>query len=81
MNILDYIKSVYRLALDGKIKAAGLTRGIAVVEFYLEGDQYFIDIDNRVYIQDRSKTSLHGIEVGYLKDSIIYIGSLFPIKN
>jgi hypothetical protein len=75
MNVLSYIKSVYREAFNDKIKIAGLTRGVAVVEFSLEGDQYFIDIDNKVYTHDRSKIVLHGIEVGYLKDGIIYIGS------
>ena len=76
MSILDFIKSIYREEFDEKIKSVNLmTRGLSVVEFNLENNKYYIDIDNKVYTQDLNKSILHGIEIGYLQDGIIYIGS------
>jgi hypothetical protein len=76
MSLLDFIKSIYREEFDEKIKSVNLmTRGLSVVEFYLENNKYYIDIDNKVYTQDLTKNILHGIEIGYLRDGIIYIGS------
>jgi hypothetical protein len=75
MSLLEFIKSIYRQEFDEKIQSVNLTRGLSVVEFYLENNKYYIDIENKVYIQDQSKNILYGIEIGYLRDGIIYIGS------
>ena len=75
MSLLNYIKSIYREEFDEKLKSINITRGLSVVEFYLENNKYYIDMDNKVYTEDHTKMNLHGIEIGYLKDGIIYIGS------
>ena len=75
LEILEYIKIVYRQSFDEKLQLSKLTKGIPVVEFYLEGNQYFIDIDNKVYTRDSSNSNLHGISIGYLNDGILYLGS------
>ena len=75
MSLLNFIKSIYREEFDEKLKSMNITRGLSVVEFYLENNKYYIDIDNKVYTEDHNKTKLHGIEIGYLSDGIIYIGN------
>ena len=71
-EILDFIKFQYRqLFLE---KVANLKSNISVVEFNLEGNQYFIDIDNNVYEMDRSKIELHGFCVGHMKNGVIFLG-------
>jgi hypothetical protein len=75
MSLLEFIKTIYREEFDEKLKSISLTRGLSVVEFYLENNKYYIDMDNKVYTEDHSKMKLHGIEIGHLKDGIIYIGS------
>ena len=75
LELLDYIKRIYREAFNEKIASAKLTIGLPVVEFYLEGNQYFIDMDNKVYIKDQNIAILHGVEIGYMKDGTIYLGS------
>ena len=75
MSLLNFIKSIYREEFDEKLKSMNITRGLSVVEFYLENNKYYIDIDNKVYTEDHSKPTLNGIEIGYLCDGIIYIGN------
>jgi len=70
-EIINHIKLEYRhLFLE---KVANLKKNVSVVEFYCEGNQYFVDIENKIYEMDDSKSDLHGFCVGYLKDGIIYL--------
>ena len=73
-EILEYIKLIYRRVFDEKIISSKLTKGTPVVEFYLEGNQYFIDINNIVYTLDINNSNLHGIPIGHLSDGVIYLG-------
>ena len=74
-EILEYIKLIYRQLFDEKIISSKLTKGTPVVEFYLEDNQYFIDIHNIVYTRDINNINLHGIPIGHLLDGVIYLGS------
>ena len=73
-EILEYIKLIYRQVFDEKIISTKLTKGTPVVEFYLEDNQYFIDINNIVYTRDINNSNLHGIPIGHLLDGVIYLG-------
>jgi hypothetical protein len=75
LEILEYIKLIYRQVFDEKIISSKLTKGTPVVEFYLEDNQYFIDINNTVYTKDTTNSNLHGIPIGHLLDGVIFLGS------
>jgi len=71
-EIIDFIKLQYRHLFFEKVR--NLKNNISVVEFRLEGNQYFIDIDNKIYEMDRSKMDLHGFCVGHMQNGVVFLG-------
>ena len=79
---IQFVKSIYRELLKNAVYSIK-DDTIKVVEFYINKQQYFIDIKNNVYrICSKMNTAatfsekLFGNRIGYLKDGTIYIGSL-----
>lgn len=67
---LQIVIDIYRDLLKDQIETH-FDKSIHVVEFYVNDQQFFIDISNNVYVKSRGKM---GKLVGYLQNRTIFLG-------
>ena len=69
---IQYILELYRTEFLNSISHIK-SKKIRVVEFYVNSQQYYVDMDNIVYEPVVNESMVIGKPCGYLKDNTIYI--------
>lgn len=73
LNNLKYIIDFYCDVLQKKIDNYKPSN-IKVVEFYINKEKFFVDIDNNIFILNNNfNNKVMGEKVGYLKNRTIYL--------
>jgi hypothetical protein len=73
LNNLKFIIDFYCDILQKKIDNYKPSN-IKVVEFYINKEKFFVDIDNNIYILNNNfNNKVMGEKVGYLKNRTIYL--------
>lgn len=73
LNNLKFIIDFYCNVLQNKIDNYKPSN-IKVVEFYINKEKFFVDLDNNIYVLNNNyNNKVMGEKIGYLKNRTIYL--------